>query len=56
MKKTSLIIPLIILSLQQTGFAQHTKVEVVSDKHDPIIRVMIGGKHFTSFFFPDTIA
>ncbi len=56
MKKITLIIALIILSLQQTGFAQKTKVEVVSDKHDPIIRVMIGGKHFTSFFFPDTIA
>ena len=56
MKRTSLIITLIILSLQQTGFAQKAKVEVVSDKNDPIIRVMIGGKHFTSFFFPDTIA
>jgi hypothetical protein len=44
------------LVTQLSGFAQKTKVEVVSDKRDPIIRVMIGGKHFTSFFFPDTIA
>ncbi len=39
-----------------TNDSKNGKVEIVSDKNDPIIRVVIDGKHFTSFFFPDTIA
>ena len=31
-------------------------MEVLTEKQNPVIRVMIGGRHFTSFFFPDTIA
>lgn len=56
MKKEALIITLALLTLQLSGYSQKSKVEVITDKRDPVIRVMIGGKHFTSFFFPDTIA
>lgn len=37
-------------------FAQTPKVVLVKDKVHPQIHVTIKGKHFTDFFFPDTIA
>lgn len=37
-------------------FAQEPKVVLIKDQIHPQIRVHINGKHFTTFFFPDTIA
>ena len=37
-------------------FAQTPKVVLVKDNVHPQIHVTIKGKHFTDFFFPDTIA
>ena len=37
-------------------FAQTPKVVLVKDKIHPQVKVSINGKHFTNFFFPDTIA
>lgn len=37
-------------------YAQNTKVTLVRDKNHPMVHVRIGGKHFTDFFFSDTIA
>ena len=37
-------------------FSQHAQVEFSKDKMHPIVHVTIGGKPFTDFFFPDTIA
>jgi len=36
--------------------AQTPKVVLVKDKLHPQVKVSINGKHFTNFFFPDTIA
>ena len=36
--------------------AQENKVKLVKDKTNPSVHVTINGKHFTDFFFPDTIA
>lgn len=36
--------------------AQTSQVEFTKDKQHPIVHVTIGGKFFTDFFFPDTIA
>ena len=36
--------------------AQTPKVVLVKDKVNPQVHVTINGKHFTDFFFPDTIA
>ena len=37
------------------AIAQPKKVEFTPEKNQNIIHVTIGGKHFTDFFFPDTI-
>ncbi|MEY4629644.1 MAG: hypothetical protein RLZZ595_1970, partial [Bacteroidota bacterium] len=37
-------------------FAQTPKVVLVKDKFHPQVKVSINGKHFTNFFFSDTIA
>lgn len=36
--------------------AQSSQVEFTKDKQHPVVHVTIGGKPFTDFFFPDTIA
>lgn len=38
------------------SFAQSAQVEFTKDKQHPVVHVTIGGKPFTDFFFPDTIA
>lgn len=46
----------LLLVFSTTLLAQTTKVVLVKDDKHPQIHVSINGKHFTSFFFPDTIA
>lgn len=36
--------------------AQTSQVEFIKDKQHPVVHISIGGKHFTDFFFSDTIA
>ncbi len=36
--------------------AQPNSVKLVKDKNNSAVHVMINGKHFTDFFYPDTIA
>lgn len=55
MKKITLLF-LIQLFLVVSLMAQSAKVKLVRDKKIPAVHVSIGGKHFTDFFFPDTIA
>ena len=45
-----------LLLVSGTSFAQTKKVVFTPEKNSNIIHVSIGGKHFTDFFFPDTIA
>ncbi|MFN6374110.1 MAG: DUF6807 family protein, partial [Chitinophagia bacterium] len=47
-----LLLPLLVTSV----VAQQQKVVLTPEKNKNIIHVAIGGKHFTDFFFPDTIA
>jgi hypothetical protein len=55
MKKIILLLP-IQLFLVVSLVAQSASVKLIKDKSNPAIHVTIGGKPFTDFFFPDTIA
>lgn len=46
----------LFLVIPFSHFAQKHKVVLEKDKVHPQINIFIEGKHFTSFFFPDTIA
>jgi 6-phosphogluconolactonase (cycloisomerase 2 family) len=46
----------LFLLIPFSHFAQQQKVILEKDKLHPQINIFIKGKHFTSFFFPDTIA
>ncbi len=46
----------ILFFLVDTSYAQQQKVTFTRSKSAPAIHVQIGGKPFTDFFFPDTIA
>jgi len=46
----------LLLIFSATLCAQTTKVVLVKDVKHPQIHVSINGKHFTDFFYPDTIA
>ena len=46
----------LLFLLPSLVFAQTPKVVLVKDKIHPQVKVSINGKHFTNFFFPDTIA
>jgi hypothetical protein len=50
------LIILLLPFLVTTAVAQQHKVVFTPEKNKNIIHVTIGGKHFTDFFFPDTIA
>ena len=54
MRKQSFLFLLFLLP--SLLFAQTPKVVLVKDKIHPQVKVSINGKHFTNFFFPDTIA
>ena len=45
-----------LLLVSGSSIAQTKKVVFTPEKNSNIIHVSIGGKHFTDFFFPDTIA
>jgi len=47
---------LLLLAVTTSAMAQQHKVVFTPEKNNNIIHVTIGGKHFTDFFFPDTIA
>lgn len=48
---------LFIFALYSAGlYAQNGQVEFIKDKQQSIVHISIGGKPFTDFFFPDTIA
>jgi len=36
--------------------AQKNSVKLIKDKQQPMVHIMINGKYFTDFFYPDTIA
>lgn len=54
MRRSLLLVLLSVSALYVVG--QSPKVTFEKDKKHPIVHVRIGGKHFTDFFFPDTIA
>lgn len=54
MKKTTLLF--LFCGVLFGAVAQSAKVKLVKEKSHPIVHISIGGKHFTDFFFPDTIA
>jgi hypothetical protein len=54
MKRVLLFFVLFLSSL--VTFSQKHKVKLVRNQAHPSVEVYVGGKHFTDFFFPDTIA
>jgi hypothetical protein len=50
------VVLVIGLVLACTSTVQAQKVKLQRDAQRPVVRVSIAGKHFTDFFFPDTIA
>jgi hypothetical protein len=50
------VVLVIGLVLACTSTLQAQKVKLQRDAQRPIVKVSIAGKHFTDFFFPDTIA
>lgn len=47
---------LMAFSMQLSVAAQTGTVKLVRDKAQPLVHISIGGKHFTDFYFPDTLA
>ncbi len=46
---------LLLLLISNNLIAQKKLVQLIKDKNDPVVKVFIHQKHFTDFFFPDTL-
>src|SRR3954468_21902606 len=53
--KTIFLLALVICFNATTFAQQKQKVQVVKDKGGDKVNVLIGGKPFTTFFYPDTL-
>ena len=56
MNKCNFLVVALLFAATSSLHAQNNAVKLVRDKTNPAVHVTINGKHFTDFFFPDTIA
>ena len=56
MNKNNFLVLALLFATTFSVHAQNNAVKLVRDKTNPAVHVTINGKHFTDFFFPDTIA